>query len=129
MELENIGKDLVCPSILVHSYIKKFVYRNKHIKFKNNIAECYGIRGQLLFYKHEHGMVRDTVPNMNKITNLNGYNYSNLAHSEILFYMHKQPMVPNRKKIHPPSWINAQEWMDIPDPFLHSPIPLRQSGE
>ena len=66
---------------------------------------------QIVFYKHEQGMVhvhdnctkyeqnhdnfseiqQQSTQNLGK----NCHNYSNLAQSQILCYMHQQPMVPN----------------------------------
>ena len=57
--------------------------------------------------EHEQCMYLITVPNMKKITTFftdilqhskckkNGHNYSNLTQSQILFYLHQQPMVPD----------------------------------
>ena len=89
------------------------------------------------------------VPNMNQIitffsdisqqTLKHCHNYSNLAQSQILFYMHQQPMIPDhgtQYEENPASHHGRMNKDRHPDgrrdgltPFLYSPIPLRQSRE
>ena len=54
--------------------------------------------------------------------------YSNLAQSQILFYMHQRPMVPDRGNQYEENESNNHEGMheDGLDPFLYALIPHKQ---
>ena len=87
----------------IHSFLR---YRNKHIQFKNNIdiitkigivpSDIYKLKQHIVHdkctkYEQIHSISQQTL----NIYEKNCHNYSNLAHSQILFYLHQQTMVPD----------------------------------
>ena len=139
-----------CTKIWTKSTYSSLIYHNKYLKMYAKVAinaqiwhraKCHFIRMSKVWYLI-------TVPTMNKITlsslkypnkhsifTKNVHNYSNLAQNQILFYIHKRPMVPvhsTQCEENPSSHGGGMckdgltnRWTEGMNPFVYTPIPFR----